>query len=71
MKPRLEHRLGQTLRVLADLGERHVRVDDREARGLQIGLQRVEPPEVGPDGHDGEVGLVAEQRRGDHLVIAF
>ena len=40
-----------------------------QAGGGQVGLEALEPPEVGADGHEPEVGLVAEDGEGDHLVV--
>ena len=64
----LLHLLGHAGGVLADLGERDVAVDDVEARRLQVGLEAPQPPQVGAERHEPEVGLVAEHGDGDDLV---
>ena len=64
----LLHRLGHALGVLGQLGERDVGVDDVEPGVLQGGLEPAQAPQVGAEGHEGEVGLVAEHGDGDHLV---
>src|SRR5204863_65938 len=71
MEPGLERLLRQALGVLADLGERHVGVGEVEAGGTQLGLELLETPQVGPDGHETQVGLVAEDGEGDDLAVVF
>ena len=54
-------------RVLGDLGERHVGVDHDQPGRLQVGLEPPQPPQVGAEGHEAEVGLVAEHGHRHHL----
>ena len=60
---------GHALGVLRHLGERHVGVGHHQAGGGQVGLEALEPPQVGAEGHEPQVGLVAEDGEGDHLVV--
>ena len=68
MQAGLLHVVGHALGVLRQLGERDVGVDHVEAGVLQGGLQPTQPPQVGAQRHEREVGLVAEHGDGDHLV---
>ncbi len=55
-------------RVLRQLGERHVGVDEGERRGRQLVLERLEPGQIGAERHHPEVGLVAEHGEHEGLV---
>ena len=68
MEAGLLHGLGHALGVLGELGERDVGVDDVEPGVLEAGLEPAQAPQVGAEGHEGDVGLVAEHGDGDHLV---
>ena len=50
------------------LGERHVAVDEVEAGGGELGLEPAQPPQVGAQRHEAEVGLVAEDGHRHDLV---
>ncbi len=60
--------VGQPRRVLRHLGERDIGGDDLEPRGPNRRLEAPEPPQIGAEHHEGDVRLVAEDRRGDDLV---
>jgi hypothetical protein len=60
MEPGLFHLIGDAGGVLGDLGERDVRVDDREAGQLKVGLESSQPPVISPESHESDVSLVAE-----------
>ena len=55
-------------RVLGQLGERDVRVDELERRAAELVLELLQPGEVGTEHHHAEVGLVPEHREQQRLV---
>ncbi len=67
MEAGLPQLLGHALRVLGQLGERDVGVDEGEAGRHQLGLEPAEAPQVLAHRHDAEVGLVAEHGHRHHL----
>ena len=69
VEPGLLHLVGHALGVLGQLGERHVGVDDVEPGGGELGLELPQPPQVGTERHERQVGLVAEHRGGHHLHV--
>ena len=60
--------LGHPGGVLGDLGQRDVGLGGDQAGAGGLGLQAAQPPDVGPERHEAEVRLVAEQGHRDHLV---
>ena len=69
MQPRLAHLGRHALRVLRHLGERHEGIGDLQARGVQLGLQLLQSPQVGAQRHEPEVGLVPEHRERHDLMV--
>ena len=65
----LLHLFGDASGVLGHLGQRHVGVDDHQSGGLEIGLEPPQTPEVAPQRHHAEVGLVAQHRHRHHLDV--
>ncbi len=69
MEPGLLHLVGDTCRILRQLRQRDVAVDDVEPSALELGLEPTEPPQIDADRHDDQIGLVAEGGDRDDLVV--
>ena len=61
-EPGLAQLVGDPGGVLGDLGQRHVGLRRHEPGRGGLGLQASQPPEVGAERHEPQVGLVPEQR---------
>ena len=64
------HLFGQVGRVLAVFGHRDVAVDYLEACLLQPGLEAAQMPQVRPESHETDIGLVAKHGHRQHLMVA-